>query len=191
MEKGILSRRKELFSLIPMENPHTIYDTGVRIMKTENNLSHLREQRGMTQKEVAEELGITRQAISQWESGRAFPSMEKQLALSQIYGVSVEALYRRETAENTEKEPEPPAEEELPGDAAENERKEQTRRHPRKRLWAMIFPVSFFGGVLLWGGLTNSKATAIMFSVFVGAIILVCWLLCISAKLFVKLHKKG
>ena len=67
-------------------------------MERKDNLSRLREQKGLTQQELAEELGVSRQAVSQWESGRTFPSMEKQLALSRLYGVSPEALYWEDTA---------------------------------------------------------------------------------------------
>ena len=62
-------------------------------MKEKNTLHCLREQRGLTQEEVAEELGVSRQSVSQWESGKTFPSVKKQIVLSRLYEVPMEQLY--------------------------------------------------------------------------------------------------
>ena len=58
-------------------------------------LTRLRKEKGLSQTEAAEELGVTRQAISKWESGRAFPSMEKLIALSLFHKGMV--LHRKRT----------------------------------------------------------------------------------------------
>ena len=47
---------------------------------------------GMTQEFVAESLGVSRQAVSKWESGRSDPSTSNLLALARLYGVSPEEL---------------------------------------------------------------------------------------------------
>lgn len=60
-------------------------------MQTEQ-LARLRKAKGFTQMEVAEELGLSRQAISRWESGQAFPSTENLKKLSVLYGVPVDEL---------------------------------------------------------------------------------------------------
>ena len=65
-------------------------------------LTRLRKEKGLSQTEAAEELGVTRQAISKWESGRAFPSMEKLIALSRLYGVPLEELYQDNTEQGME-----------------------------------------------------------------------------------------
>ena len=46
-----------------------------------------RQQSGMTQEYVAEALGVSRQAVSKWETGAAEPSTSKLLALAKLYGV--------------------------------------------------------------------------------------------------------
>ena len=46
----------------------------------------------MTQEFVAERLGISRQAVSKWESGASDPSMSNLIALTKLYGVAVEDL---------------------------------------------------------------------------------------------------
>lgn len=49
---------------------------------------------GMTQDFVAEALGISRQAVSKWESGASEPSTSHLLALCKLYEVAVEDLLR-------------------------------------------------------------------------------------------------
>ncbi len=56
------------------------------------NLKAHRIKRKMTQEFVAEHLGVSRQAVSKWESGASDPSTSNLLALARLYGVSAEAL---------------------------------------------------------------------------------------------------
>ena len=46
----------------------------------------------MTQEFVAERLGVSRQAVSKWESGASDPSMSNLIALAKLYGVAVEDI---------------------------------------------------------------------------------------------------
>ena len=46
----------------------------------------------MTQEFVAESLGVSRQAVSKWESGNGYPETEKLLIISKELGVSLDAL---------------------------------------------------------------------------------------------------
>ena len=62
-------------------------------MNEKNTLRRLREQRGLTKEEAAAELGVSRQSVSQWESGKTFPSVKKQIVLSRLYEVPMEQLY--------------------------------------------------------------------------------------------------
>lgn len=48
----------------------------------------------MTQEFVAEHLGVSRQAVSKWESGTSDPSTSNLLALAKLYGVSAEELLK-------------------------------------------------------------------------------------------------
>ena len=49
----------------------------------------------MTQEFVAESLGVSRQAVSKWETGTADPSTSNLLALAKLFGVSAEELLRQ------------------------------------------------------------------------------------------------
>ena len=56
------------------------------------NLTLLRNIRGMTQEEVAEVIGISRQSYSKWEQGETVPDIEKCDRLARHYGVTLDAL---------------------------------------------------------------------------------------------------
>lgn len=49
---------------------------------------------GMTQELVAEQLGVSRQAVSKWENGTSEPSTSNLLALAKLFGVPAEDLLR-------------------------------------------------------------------------------------------------
>ena len=59
-----------------------------------------RERCRMTQEFVAESLGVSRQAVSKWETGAADPSTANLLALAKLYGVSPEELLRGAQSED-------------------------------------------------------------------------------------------
>ena len=61
-------------------------------MTLEENLIRLRKQSHLSQSEVAEALGVSRQSISRWECGTARPTTENLIALSQLYGADVVTL---------------------------------------------------------------------------------------------------
>ena len=61
-------------------------------MEFHENLQALRKQRGLTQEELAAELFVSRTAISKWESGRGYPSIDSLKAISRFFGVSIDGL---------------------------------------------------------------------------------------------------
>ena len=54
-----------------------------------NNLKKIRKNNNLSQEQLAEILGISRQAISKWESGSAYPEMEKIIQLCEKFNVPV------------------------------------------------------------------------------------------------------
>lgn len=58
------------------------------------NLQYLRNQSNMTQEVLAERIGVSRQTVSKWESGSAYPEMEKLLILCNLYGIDMDTLLR-------------------------------------------------------------------------------------------------
>lgn len=61
-------------------------------MELNEKILELRKQKGLTQEELAEALFVSRTAISKWESGRGYPSIDSLKALSKFFGVSVDTL---------------------------------------------------------------------------------------------------
>ena len=52
-------------------------------------IAQLRKEKGLSQKRLGEELGVSRQAISKWEADGAIPEVDKLIALSRLFGTSV------------------------------------------------------------------------------------------------------
>lgn len=57
-------------------------------------LMELRKQRGWSQEELGERLGVTRQTVSKWELGLTTPEMEKLAAMGELFGISLDELVR-------------------------------------------------------------------------------------------------
>lgn len=61
-------------------------------MEFHEKLQELRKQKGITQEELASALYVSRTAVSKWESGRGFPSIDSLKAISAYYGVTLDTL---------------------------------------------------------------------------------------------------
>ncbi|WP_019849097.1 helix-turn-helix transcriptional regulator [Desulfitobacterium sp. PCE1] len=59
----------------------------------QNNVKRLREERGLTQKELGEHVGVSRQAINAIETGKFDPSIWLAYDLAQFFSVTIEALF--------------------------------------------------------------------------------------------------
>lgn len=68
------------------------------------HIQQLRKDRGISQESLAEQVGVSRQAVSKWEQGLSLPSTENLLALARIFEVSADeltGLARKEEKEET------------------------------------------------------------------------------------------
>lgn len=68
-------------------------------MSFADRLKEYRRDRGFSQEDLAERLGVSRQAIGKWEQGQAYPEMEKMLALCAALNVSLDELMTDELPE--------------------------------------------------------------------------------------------
>ena len=64
-----------------------------------NNLKKIRKNNNLSQEQLAEILGISRQAISKWESGSAYPEMEKIIQLCEKFNVDIDDLLHKDIEE--------------------------------------------------------------------------------------------
>ena len=76
--------------------------------KTGAYLAGLRRERGMTQQEAAEHLGVSNKTVSKWESGAGFPDITVLPALAELYGVTADEILAGERLRGRPAEPEGP-----------------------------------------------------------------------------------
>ena len=100
-------------------------------MEFNNKLYELRKQKGLSQEELANRLNVSRQTISKWEVGDSTPDMEKLIAMSDLFGISLDELI-------LDKAPEPaqtvqaPAQSELYKDIKEKVLTDENRKKMKK-----------------------------------------------------------
>ncbi|EPB9413996.1 helix-turn-helix domain-containing protein [Clostridium perfringens] len=63
-------------------------------MKLAEKLQLMRKREGLSQEDLAEKLGISRQAVSKWESGQSVPDLNKLIILSELYNVTIDYLVK-------------------------------------------------------------------------------------------------
>ena len=66
-------------------------------MEFGEKLQMLRKARGWSQEELAQQINVSRQALSKWESGASIADTENVIALSRLFGVSTDYLLLRES----------------------------------------------------------------------------------------------
>lgn len=66
-------------------------------MNIGDRIQSLRKARGLSQEELAAQIGVSRQAVSKWEAGQSQPDMDKVIALSHLFGVTTDFLLLPET----------------------------------------------------------------------------------------------
>ena len=62
-------------------------------------LQKIRKEHGYSQEQLADELGVSRQAVSKWERGEASPDTDNLIALARLYGISIDYLLFEKTAD--------------------------------------------------------------------------------------------
>ncbi len=67
-----------------------------------DNLLMLRKLHGFSQEEIAERIGISRQAYAKWETGTTVPDIEKCSLLAKTYGTSIDSLVATVSVEGVE-----------------------------------------------------------------------------------------
>ncbi len=63
-------------------------------MEFADKLTALRKSRELTQEQLAEQLNVSRQSVSKWESGQVIPEAEKLMELSRVFDVSIDYLLK-------------------------------------------------------------------------------------------------
>ncbi len=74
-------------------------------MSIGDRIQALRKSRGISQEELADKIGVSRQAVSKWESGQSMPDLDKIIALGEHFKVTTDYILKGEkmTASNNQK----------------------------------------------------------------------------------------
>lgn len=71
---------------------------GDRQMEIGTLIKNARNNAGMTQEQAAEALGVSRQTVSNWETGKSYPDIVSVIRMSDLYDVSLDHLLKEETS---------------------------------------------------------------------------------------------
>ena len=78
-------------------------------MNLSEKIIFCRKKAGLSQEALAQRIGVSRQAVSKWETGEAIPELEKLLALATAFGVTTDWLLKEEAPEAPAASPAPAA----------------------------------------------------------------------------------
>ncbi len=99
-----------------------------------DRLVELRRAYGLSQEELAEKLGVSRQAVSKWERGESSPDTDNLIALAKLYRVSLDELLGLGAPQQPQEEGEAPVSDDLLPDGSyyEAQRRKQAREKERR-----------------------------------------------------------
>ena len=63
-------------------------------MNISDRIQSLRKKKGLSQYDLADEMGVSRQAVSKWENGQSIPDIEKIILLSDYFNVSTDYIIK-------------------------------------------------------------------------------------------------
>ena len=72
-------------------------------MEVKNQIRAYRSGLGMSQEELAEAVFVTRQTVSNWETGKSYPDIQSLLRLSALFGISLDQLIKGDAEQMKEK----------------------------------------------------------------------------------------
>ena len=132
-------------------------------MTTGAKIQALRKRKALTQEQLAQHLGVSRQAISRWELDEALPDTQNLMPLKEALGVSLDVLLDpHRDLENPDPAPQSPPPPPVPSN--------------RKWLWAVpgALVLAYYLVVSILTGITADSGP-----VFSGGLLLICFYLCL------------
>ena len=63
-------------------------------MNMSDRIQYLRKTKGISQEELADKVGVSRQAVSKWESEQSTPDLEKVIIMSDFFGVTTDYILK-------------------------------------------------------------------------------------------------
>ena len=116
-------------------------------MALSEKLYMLRKKSGLSQEQLAEQLNVSRQAISKWESGQSVPESDKLLSISSYFNVSLDYLMK---------------DDEISENITASEQSEEHSRTGDRHQWlpGIIICISGIICLIIWGLLSIFNPTA-------------------------------
>lgn len=136
-------------------------------MNLDETIYRLRTEKNMSQGDLADALGVSRQSVSKWENGNAVPDLEKLVKLSELFGISLDELAGREV----------PRQPEAPGASATPE---TATRISGQRIIGIILLCTGF--VFLSFSLSAENWSVAISQLLFAALFLICGTICLTAK---------
>lgn len=65
-------------------------------MKFQDKMQQIRKDKGLSQEELAERIGVSRQAVAKWEAGLTYPDVDNLIAISGLFQISIDSLLKSE-----------------------------------------------------------------------------------------------
>ena len=73
-------------------------------MNFSDKLREIRKNEGLSQEQLAEKIGVSRQAITKWETGKGLPDIENMVIIAEIFKTTLDELVSRSKPSATKKE---------------------------------------------------------------------------------------
>jgi transcriptional regulator with XRE-family HTH domain len=131
----------------------------------------LRTEHHLSQGDLAEQLGVSRQSISKWETGNSIPDLDKLLLLSEVFGVSLDALVKDQEPEEAIVLPQTAAQQSAEAIAAQS-----VERYPPRKIAGWILLSSGLFSIVIGLGLQFPLL------LLLGGYLLLCSMICLMIK---------
>ena len=144
-------------------------------------IARLRARQGMSQGTLAEELGVSRQSVSKWETDASVPELDKLVKMAQLFGVSLDELVTGNTASTQKSDPVTgPAEIPVPPAAPEQAAPVKQALSHQQILGVVLLA---FGGLCLIVFTVVGIFTGLwLLGLFIGLPFLLCGAICLLCK---------
>lgn len=118
-------------------------------MTFSGTLFDLRRKMGLSQEDLANQIGVSRQTVSKWESGQSFPDAEKLMLLSETFSVSIDSLLKGDGEAPVAEVPRP-KEHPMAADSVEKNGPKKQKGERRSRIHIILFLLTCLGNVVIY-----------------------------------------
>lgn len=118
-------------------------------MTFSGTLFDLRRKKGLSQEDLANQIGVSRQTVSKWESGQSFPDAEKLMLLSETFSVSIDSLLKGDGEAPVAEVPRP-KEHPMAADSVEKNGPKKQKGEKRSRIRIILFLLTCLGNVVIY-----------------------------------------